>query len=80
MRFLDDVVTLTPEVSAIKAALKKVASQIQGDWDILRNSHLVSAYENKTQEIHMFASHDPDEMAQELVIRDREVFTGDTWS
>jgi hypothetical protein len=80
MRFQDDVVTLTPEVRDIEAALKNVASQIKGDWDILRNSHIVSAYENKTQEIHMFASHDPDKMAQELVLRDREIFTGDTWS
>jgi len=76
----DEVEVVTPTVAAIEAAMLKVKSQIKGDWQIQRLSHLVSAYENKTQEIHFFDSHDPDKMAQELVIRDREVFTGDTWS
>ena len=80
MIFTDEVSVTTPTVAEMNTAMVKVKSKLKGDWRIQRLSHLVSAYENKTKNIHLFNSHDPDEMAQELVLRDREVFTGDTWS
>ena len=81
MNFIDNVDTPnTPTVAEIEAALKTVT--LEGDWTIIRESHLVSAYENKTQEIHFFNSFVPAEMAQEILVREQEIFhpVGDVWS
>lgn len=81
MKFIDNVENAeTPTVADINAALAGVT--LEGDWTILRYSHLVSAHEAKTQEIHFFISNVPAEMAQEILVRDREVFhpVGDVWS
>jgi len=78
MRFQDDVSVTTPTVSAMKAAMAKY--KYKGKWIINRLDVLVSAYEETTQNAHFFLSHDPDEMAKELWLREQEIFTGDTWS
>jgi hypothetical protein len=78
MDFLDDVNVSTPTVSAMATAMAKY--KFKGKWKINRLDVLVSAYEETTQNAHFFLSHDPDEMAKELWLRDLEIFTGDTWS
>lgn len=81
MKFLDNVEQAkTPTVAAINAAMRAVT--LEGDWTILRYSLLVSAHEAKTQEVHFFISTVPAEMAQELLVREQEIFhpVGEVWS
>ena len=80
MRIIDNVDVHTPSAAAINTALRSFT--LEGDWTIIRETHLVSAHEGKTGNIHFFSTLVPKELANELFMRDREIFhpTGDVWS
>jgi len=81
MKFLDNVdKPETATVEDIHAAMRAIT--LEGEWTLIRETLFVSAHEAKTQEIHFFASNVPAEMAQELLVREQEIFhpVGDVWS
>ena len=81
MKFIDNVEEAkTAEVADILAAMKTVT--LEGEWSVIRETLFVSAHEGKTGNIHFFASTVPAEMAQELLVREQEIFhpVGDVWS
>lgn len=79
MKFKDEVKVITPTPKEMEAEFSKL--KLQGTWEFQRLSHMVSAFEIKTGEIHLFMTEDPKEMAQELKLRDLEIFNkGDEWS